>query len=871
MTSPSRIGKLSAIFDPIYSVKDSGILDFRMFLDGNWVFLEQRIDVHSPIDDSVIATIPSSSKEEAKLAVDSSYGNRNAIRTIPAVEKLEMFRTARDLLLENMESFTTVLIHEAGKPRANAEGEVKATAERLKLTPDEYGKIRGEHIPGDWSEETVGTSADVLREPLGVVLAIAPFNYPLYITATKVIPALLAGNSVVVKTSSKDPLSFLLFSHVLELAGIPKGTLNVITGRGIIGEYLASNEKISMLTFTGSTEIGKRLSQVAGLKRLHMELGGKGSAIVLSDADLDLAAAETVKGSLSYSGQRCVLPGTTILGDNKAVEEYAPGNHVLGDAGKVEVLNVYSRRYTGKVVTVKGIGMLPFTLTSEHPLLAFESPGRKVHLTELGFIEAAHLKEKHRSKPGDYLAVPRLSGGGDKRLSLKAYHDLARPTIRETFPLTESTSWLLGLYTAEGSCSRTKRKERDKSASAVFNLGRHEKSLIKRTVSILSKLGYKPSLYVRNSTAEVKVHNSALARALDDWCGHTASHKKIPEFILLHRKRSIARAYLTGYLTGDGNKERNCVGKWNGVAATTVSRLLAFQLQLLGAKLGIFFRISRMAKTQTIMGRKISPKEKYKVSATLRGNIKARFTRKHMLVPIREVRLSDYEGAVHNLETKDHTYLIGPVVSHNCDAVSRVLVEQKVADAFVSKVLKEVEGYKLGDPRDPSVKMGPLIDRAAAERVHGLVLDAIEKGASLLKGGRHDGGYYFATVLDEVPLDAKIVWEETFGPVIPIVRVKDVDEAIELANRSRYGLDSCVFTNSINLARKVAKRLEEGEVTVNAAPRHGVGYYPFGGNKDSGIGREGIGYSIEEMTRLKTIVYNWRPAKVWNDLLKEPR
>jgi acyl-CoA reductase-like NAD-dependent aldehyde dehydrogenase len=204
-----------------------------------------------------------------------------------------------------------------------------------------------------------------------------------------------------------------------------------------------------------------------------------------------------------------------------------------------------------------------------------------------------------------------------------------------------------------------------------------------------------------------------------------------------------------------------------------------------------------------------------------------------------------------------------------CDAISRVLVERSVADVFVGKVLKEAGTYKVGDPRDASIKMGPLIDRNAADRVHNLVLDAIEKGAMLLLGGRHDGGYYAATVLDQVPLDAKIVWEETFGPVIPVVRMKDVDEAIELANRSKFGLDSCVFTNNINLARKVAKRLEEGEVTINAAPRHGVGYYPFGGNKDSGIGREGIGYSIEEMTRLKTIVYNWRPAKVWNDLRKD--
>ena len=229
MHSPSRIGKLSAVFDPIYTPRDSGILDFKMFLDGKWLSLDQTVDVHSPIDDAIIASVPSSSTKEAEQAVDSSYNNWKAIRTIPAVEKLEIFRTARDLLLENVESFTTILVHEAGKPRSNAEGEVKATAERLKLTPDEYGKIRGEHIPGDWSEETVGSSADVLREPLGVVLAIAPFNYPLYITATKVIPALLAGNSVVVKTSSKDPLSFLLFSHVIELAGIPKGTLNVIT------------------------------------------------------------------------------------------------------------------------------------------------------------------------------------------------------------------------------------------------------------------------------------------------------------------------------------------------------------------------------------------------------------------------------------------------------------------------------------------------------------------------------------------------------------------------------------------------------------------------------------------------------------------
>jgi glyceraldehyde-3-phosphate dehydrogenase [NAD(P)+] len=501
--------KLGEVFDPIYTIADSGILDFKMLLEGKWISLPKRIEVRTPIDSSLIATISSASEQEAERSVISSYTNRNAIRTIPAVEKIEILQKARGLLLQNMESFSTILTLEAGKPKSNAEGEVRSTAERLKLTPEEYGKIRGEHIPGDWSEETVGTSADVLREPMGVVLAISPFNYPLYITSTKVIPALLAGNSVVVKPSSKDPLSFLMFARLLELAGIPPGTLNVITGKGPIGEYLAAHDKISMLTFTGSTEVGRTLARVAGLKMLHMELGGKGCAIVLKDADLDLAATETVKGSLGYSGQRC-------------------------------------------------------------------------------------------------------------------------------------------------------------------------------------------------------------------------------------------------------------------------------------------------------------------------------------------------------------------------DAVSRVFVEKPVAEAFVKKVLKETKTYKLGDPTDPSVKMGPLIDQSAVERVHELVTDAVKNGAKLLTGGKYEANYYQPTVLDNVPLEAKIMWVETFGPVIPIAHIRDVDEAIDLANRSRFGLDSCVFTNDINLARKVAKRLEEGEITVNAAPRHGVGYYPFGGNKDSGLGREGIGYSIEEMTKLKTIVYNWKPAKVWADVGRTP-
>jgi len=123
--------KLGDVFAPIYSVTDSGRFDFKMLLEGEWVSLAQRIEVRSPIDNSLLATVPSASEREAGQAVESSYMNRNAIRTIPAVKKIEIFQSARELLLQNMDPFVSILVQEAGKPVSNAQGEIKATAERL--------------------------------------------------------------------------------------------------------------------------------------------------------------------------------------------------------------------------------------------------------------------------------------------------------------------------------------------------------------------------------------------------------------------------------------------------------------------------------------------------------------------------------------------------------------------------------------------------------------------------------------------------------------------------------------------------------------------------------------------------------------------
>lgn len=489
--------KLSPFFGPVFE-RRGDVPTFRIFIHGLWLDARggSTFDVDTPIDDTVIARVPDSAPSDVDAAVDAAVRGHRSMEAIAGSDRLDLFDRARALLLEHKDDFIRVLTAEAGKPPKDAEGEVNATADRLRLVMNESREVFGEFIPGEWAKDAKGRAAIVSRVPLGVVAAICPFNYPLFIAAGKVIPALLTGNAVVLKPASDTPLSMLLFARVLEEAGLPAGAFNVVTGRGgTVGSSLASNEQVAMVSFTGSTQVGHSIVEVAGIKKLHLELGGKGMAIILEDADLDLAAEKCVEGSLKNAGQRC-------------------------------------------------------------------------------------------------------------------------------------------------------------------------------------------------------------------------------------------------------------------------------------------------------------------------------------------------------------------------DAISAILVLDSIADDFVDRVAREMDAWKAGDPRTQGTRVGPLINRGAAGHVRQLIDDAIDQGAKLLRGGKLDGCYVEPALLDRVPISARIAFEETFGPVATVIRIPSEEEAVEISRMSRYGLDSCVFTNDYRRVWEIARRLRVGELTVNDAPRHGVGFFPFGGSKASGIGREGIGYSVDEMTELKTIVFN---------------
>jgi len=488
--------EVSEFFRPAV-VPTDGVADLQLLVGGEWrgASTGDVFDVRSPIDGSVVARAAKASGDDVEEAIAAARHARADFRALPAASRLDICARAAEILGEHADSFNRAIVADLGKTPDQAASEVKATRERLGLVREEVRKIFGEYLPGDWIADSVGKSAVVLREPVGTVAAFGSFNYPLFLAASKIIPALAAGNTVVAKAPSEAPVPLVLFARVLEEAGLPPGVLNVITGRGSeIGDTLASHVDISMISFTGSTSVGRSIAAGAGPKPLHLELGGNAAAIVLADTDLDLAVEKTVLGAFKNAGQRC-------------------------------------------------------------------------------------------------------------------------------------------------------------------------------------------------------------------------------------------------------------------------------------------------------------------------------------------------------------------------DAISRVLVEQPIYDEYVERALEEAGQWPLGDPRAETTKVGPLVNAKAAGRVHGLVEDAVDKGARLLAGGDVSDAYHEPTVLAHVPVEAEIVWEETFGPVLTIVPVADLETAIEVANRSRYGLDSAVFTSNLDNAWRTARALECGQVTINDAPAHGLGHFPFGGRKpDSGIGREGLGYSIDECTVLKTVV-----------------
>lgn len=494
---------------------------WRFLLDGEWRTSRsgKTLGVHSPIDGSLVGRIQACTAEEVDLALTAASLAQPKWAAQSSRLRGAVLRRFAELLRRNGETIADLLTLEIGKKKEEAlTGEIERTA-RDAVETAELGSVLE---PEKRTSE--GLVSEEYRVPVGVVVAIAPFNYPVNLLATKLIPALFAGNAVVAKPPTQGAIASLHLCELLRRAGLPDGVLNVVTGEAdVIGDPLVTSDLTNLIAFTGSTAVGKAIAEKAGMAGLLLELGGKDPAIVLADADLDLAASEIVKGAFSFAGQRCT-------------------------------------------------------------------------------------------------------------------------------------------------------------------------------------------------------------------------------------------------------------------------------------------------------------------------------------------------------------------------AVKRLIVVEAVHDALVERLLKECEKHfrVVGDPRDPKTQLGPVISERQADYLEELVQDALRKGAKLLRGGkrfrvagdeggvirqlrripqvvrrlvrgRGHGNYFEATILDEVKAEMRIAWEEQFGPILPILQVKDAVEAVKLANASEYGLDAALFTKNSRKARSIAQALECGQVYLNTRPKRSPDIFPFTGTGASGIGTQGNIHSLYSMTRLKAV------------------
>jgi len=474
----------------------------RPFLiGGQWGQGDSVVPVHDPFTGKILAEVSQASQADAEAAIQSTVDAAKPMGALPSHARYNLLQKIAGALYDRREEFARLMTAEAGKPITDARREVSRAVQTFTVAAEEAKRIPGDVIPLDWTPGTDSHLGILRRFPIGPVLGITPFNFPLNLVAHKVAPALAAGNPILIKPAPQTPLTALLLGEVAVEAGLPPGGLNVLPCNNTVAEQLVVDPRFTLLSFTGSAAVGWALKAKCGKKKVVLELGGNAGVIVEPDADLDFAAQRCAAGGFGYAGQTCI-------------------------------------------------------------------------------------------------------------------------------------------------------------------------------------------------------------------------------------------------------------------------------------------------------------------------------------------------------------------------SVQRILVHHSVADLFTTKLLLQVARLKGGDPSDEATVVGPLIDQNAAHRIETWISEAVSQGARVLLGGKRMGSVVEATVLSNVTPAMKVSCQEVFGPVVAVTPYRKFDEAIQALNRSDYGLQAGVFTQDVNKVFHAFRRLEVGAVLVNEIPTFRADHMPYGGVKDSGIGREGVRAAIEEMTEPRLLVMNLKPPAV---------
>lgn len=264
-------------------------------------------ELRSPHSGEVIAEVAIGTREDVKAAIDHAEEAAKTMAKLPAHKRAAILQKVSVLLQERKEEAARILALEAAKPITVARGEIARTVETYQFAADEARRLHGETIPMDASAMGENRIAYTVRQPLGIVGAITPFNFPFNLVAHKLGPAFAAGNAVILKPADQTPLSSYFIADLFAEAGLPAGALQVIPGPGSeVGDEMVIDDRVKMITFTGSPEVGKTIRSKAGLKRVVLELGSNSGLIIDEGFDIDRIVKRTVTGAFTFMGQVCI-------------------------------------------------------------------------------------------------------------------------------------------------------------------------------------------------------------------------------------------------------------------------------------------------------------------------------------------------------------------------------------------------------------------------------------------------------------------------------------------------------------------------------------------------------------------------------------
>jgi glyceraldehyde-3-phosphate dehydrogenase (NADP+) len=327
MTVPERLRTASDRQAVADRDEKSRLGTFGCYIAGEWIETGNAVEVRSPFNDGLVAVIHRAGPNEIETAISKAISSFEVTRKLPVWKRAEALEKISAGVAARRDEFAQTIAMEAGKPIRTARIEVDRAVFTFKIAAEESKRIYGEVVALDWIPGTEGREAQVRHVPLGPIVGISPFNFPLNLVAHKVAPAIAAGNSIVLRPASQTPLSALKLAEVISACGWPVEAFSVVPSTTQDATPLIEDERIRLLSFTGSPAVGWRLKTQAGRKRVTLELGGNAGVIVHNDADVAYAAERVAWGGFSYAGQSCISVQRVYIHDDvyeSFVEDFIP-------------------------------------------------------------------------------------------------------------------------------------------------------------------------------------------------------------------------------------------------------------------------------------------------------------------------------------------------------------------------------------------------------------------------------------------------------------------------------------------------------------------------------------------------------------------